>query len=90
MDDPGDSGKTFSLLVLALCLPSSPDTSISNWAFLLFPDGFNFTSMNGEAQDQSEAEVKDSMSLKKAIATLKVTGCWAEGILFGFWTLGCH
>lgn len=58
--------------------------------FLLFPDGANLTSMNGEAQDQVEAEVKGSVSQKKAIATLKVTGCQGEGILFGFWTLGCH
>ncbi|XP_070277618.1 fer-1-like protein 4 [Myotis yumanensis] len=35
-------------------------------------DGVNFTSMDGEAQDQGEAEVKDSVSLKKAIATLKI------------------
>ncbi|XP_053783303.1 fer-1-like protein 4 isoform X4 [Desmodus rotundus] len=35
-------------------------------------DGVNLTSADGEAQDQGEAEVKGSMSLKKAIATLKI------------------
>ncbi|XP_039720122.1 fer-1-like protein 4 [Pteropus medius] len=35
-------------------------------------DGVNLTSVDGEAQDQVEAEVKGSMSQKKAIATLKI------------------
>ncbi|XP_045689005.1 fer-1-like protein 4 isoform X2 [Phyllostomus hastatus] len=35
-------------------------------------DGANLTSAEGEAQDQGKAEVKRSMSLKKAIATLKI------------------
>nr|KAF6422355.1 hypothetical protein HJG63_005082 [Rousettus aegyptiacus] len=35
-------------------------------------DGANLTSMNGEAQDQVEAEVKGSVSQKKAITTLKI------------------
>ncbi|XP_054430122.1 fer-1-like protein 4 [Pteronotus mesoamericanus] len=35
-------------------------------------DGGNLTSVDGEAQDQGEAEVSGSMSLKKAIATLKI------------------
>lgn len=53
--------------------------------------------MDGEAQDQGEADGKDSMSRKKAITlhtvtfrVLKVTVCRAEGVLFGFWTWGCH
>ncbi|XP_019510714.1 PREDICTED: fer-1-like protein 4 [Hipposideros armiger] len=35
-------------------------------------DGINLTSVDGEAQDQGEAEVKGSMPQKKAIATLKI------------------
>ncbi|MBW03167.1 Fer-1-like protein 4, partial [Eschrichtius robustus] len=35
-------------------------------------DGGNLLSVDGEAQDQGEAEVKGSVSQKKAIATLKV------------------
>ncbi|KAM5305508.1 LOW QUALITY PROTEIN: fer-1-like protein 4 [Glossophaga mutica] len=35
-------------------------------------DGVNLTSVEGEPQDHSKAEVKGSMSLKKAIATLKI------------------
>nr|KAF6358495.1 hypothetical protein mPipKuh1_010322 [Pipistrellus kuhlii] len=34
--------------------------------------GVNVTSVDGEAQDQGEADVKDSMSRKTAIATLKI------------------
>ncbi|KAI5940536.1 Fer-1-like protein 4 [Manis javanica] len=34
--------------------------------------GNNLMSVDGEAQDQGEPEVKDSMSQKKAIATLKI------------------
>ncbi|KAF5917829.1 hypothetical protein HPG69_009982 [Diceros bicornis minor] len=42
-------------------------------------DGVNPISVDEEAQDQGEAEVKGSMSQKKAIATLKVTGRRGEG-----------
>ena len=51
-------------------------TPVSNGAFLLFPDGVHPISVDGEAHDQGELEVKGSVSQKKALATLKVTGCW--------------
>ncbi|XP_064331802.1 fer-1-like protein 4 isoform X2 [Camelus dromedarius] len=35
-------------------------------------DGVNIISVDGEAQDQGEAEVKDSVFQKKAVATLKI------------------
>uniref|UniRef100_G1RH00 Fer-1 like family member 4 (pseudo n=1 Tax=Nomascus leucogenys TaxID=61853 RepID=G1RH00_NOMLE len=41
-------------------------------AFLLFADGVNLISMVGEIQDQGEAEVKGTVSPKKAVATLKI------------------
>lgn len=54
-------------------------------AFLLFPDGVNLISVDGEAQDQGqgEAEVKGSVSQKKAIATLKISGCPGERTVLG-------
>lgn len=78
----------FLLLLSVFPLPHTP--VFLTRTFLLFPDGINLTSMDGEAQDQVETEVKGSVSQKKAVATLKVTMCQGEGILFGFWTLGCH
>ncbi|VTJ78099.1 Hypothetical predicted protein [Marmota monax] len=46
-------------------------------------DGANLISVEGEAKDQGEADVKGSVSQKRAIATLKVTGCWDEGSPLG-------
>lgn len=79
MDDVGDSGKRLAFLFFLFVSPSLPHTSISNGAFLLFPDGGNLLSVDGEAQDQGKAEVKGSVSQKKAITTLKVTGCCKRG-----------
>lgn len=58
----------------SFCLSSSPNANIANGALLLFPDGVNLISVDGEAQDQGEAEIKGPVFQKKAIATLKVTG----------------
>lgn len=82
MDDPGESGMRSGFLVPALPVslpPLAPALLIV--AFLLFPDGVNLVSVDGEAQDQGqgEAEVKGSVSHKKAIATLKVSGGRGEG-----------
>lgn len=40
-------------------------------------------SVEGEAKDQGEVDVKGSVSQKKAIATLKVTGCWERRVPLG-------
>lgn len=91
MDDPGESGRRFGFLVPTLS-PSLPTAVFLIMAFLPFPDGVHLVSVDGEAQDQGqgEAEVKGSVSQKKAIATLKVSGGQGKGILLGFWTLVCH
>ncbi|XP_048205354.1 fer-1-like protein 4 [Perognathus longimembris pacificus] len=41
-------------------------------------DGANLISVDGEAQDQGEADVKGSASQKKTIATLKIYNCTLE------------
>lgn len=93
MDDPGESGRRFGFLVPTLCVSLPPVTRVFQIvAFLLFPDGVNLISVDGEVQDQrqGEAEVKGSVSQKKAIATLKVSGGQRKGILLGFLTLVYH
>lgn len=46
---------------------------------MLFPDGTHLISGEREAQEQGETDIKVSVPRKKAIATLKVTGCWEKG-----------
>lgn len=80
----------FLLLLSVSLLPLTP--VFLTVAFLLFPDGVNLISVDGEAQDQGqgEAEVKGSISQKKAVATLKVSGYLGERIVLGFWPSACH
>lgn len=86
MDEAGDPGESPSSL-LSSHLPSHPTPYVlpGPFFFLLFLDGTHLISGDREAQEQGETDTKVSVPRKKAIATLKVTGCWGEG---SPWDLG--
>lgn len=77
MDEAGDPGESPQSLLSSVC-PPTPIPYFLPGPFLLFPAGTHLISGDREAQEQQKTDIKVSVLQKKAVATLKVTGCWGE------------